>query len=74
MTEQAKKNLIVIAYPGENNQSVTLDAERGDWTDYDYNGDMFIVRCGNALVGLYNVRHTRSIEIKASVKEATPNV
>lgn len=71
MPETTKKNLIVITYP--DGDTVTLDAEKGDWTAYDYNGAAFIVHSGKALVGLYNTAHVRSIEVKASAKEATPN-
>lgn len=71
MPESTKKNLIVITYP--DGDTVTLDAEKGEWTAYDYNGAAFIVHSGKALVGLYNVAHVRSIEVKASTKEATPN-
>lgn len=72
MPESTKKNLIVITYP--DGDTVTLDAEKSDWTAYDYNGAAFIVHSGKALVGLYNTAHVRSIEVKASAKEATPNV
>ena len=68
MPETTKKNLIVITYPDGN--TATLDAEKGDWTAYDYSGAAFIVHCGNALVGIYNPAHVRSIEVKAGEKEA----
>lgn len=71
MPETTKKNLIVITYP--DGASVTLDAEKGEWTAYDYDGAAFIVHNGNALMGLYNARHVRSIEVKASAKEAATN-
>lgn len=67
MPETTKKNLIVITYP--DGGATTLDAEKGDWTAYDYSGAAFIVHSGNALVGIYNPAHIRSIEIKAG-KEA----
>lgn len=72
MSEQAKKNLIVVTF--SDGQTTALDAERGDWTAYDYDGVAFIVRNGKVLAGLYNFAHVRSIEIKASAKEDAPNV
>lgn len=68
MPEQNKKSLIVITYP--DGQTVTLDAERGQWDGYSYDGAAFIVRHGGDLVGLYNFVHVRSIEVRAAKKEA----
>lgn len=65
------KNLIIVTYP--DTSTVTLDANKGEWTDYTYDGAAFVVQAGKTLVGLYNFAHVRSIEVKASAKEDTPN-
>jgi len=72
MNETAPKNLITITYPNDNIS--VLDAEKGHWTDYRYDGTAFIVLSGKMIVGIYNFQHVKSIEIKPGEKEAAPNV
>lgn len=69
MPEQNKKSLIVITYP--DGSTTTLDAEKGDWTGYDYDGAALIVRSGKSLVGLYNFQFMKSFEVRE--KEAAGN-
>ena len=82
MPEQTNKNLIVVTFP--DGQTTTLDAEKGDWNAYHYNGAFFVVVIVDeakrrddpgreTIVALYNTTHIRSIEVKASAKEAATN-
>ena len=58
------KNYNTIEVTFKNGHSATLEAEKGEWDDYAYDGKVFIIKKDGAWVGIYNVDCIISVVVK----------
>lgn len=45
-------------------ERVTWEANKGEWDDYSYRGDVFVIMKNGAWVGIYNMDVVHSIIVK----------
>lgn len=45
-------------------ETTIWEGDKGDWDDYAYMGDIFVIKKNGAWVGIYNMDCVRSIVVK----------